>query len=112
MMMPESSLPSSKHRFRLEIIPRCLTDRCQECSGLYHSETLQVEIRCNCFCHRHNKELQGERLIGAHSSVGSPEECQTVATTDNPRKEAVIAIMTSCKDAYLKTGFELLFCNY
>ena len=105
-MMTKSSSTTSKHQFRLEIIPRCLTDRCQDCSGLYHSEVLQVQIRCNCICHRYSKEhqSQGEKLIGANSSVGSPEEPQSVATTNpNGKKEAAIAPMDNCSNTLLKT---------
>jgi hypothetical protein len=52
------SAASSKRPFKQEIIPRCLTAQCQDCSGLYHSEVLQLEIMCYCNCHRHNAEQQ------------------------------------------------------
>jgi hypothetical protein len=75
-------------RFKQEIIPRCLTEQCQECSGLYYSEVLQIEIRCNYNCRQHSAEqYEGEKLDGAHSSVGSPEERQAVAITNPQQRE-------------------------
>jgi hypothetical protein len=87
--MSRQSSASSKRRFKQEIIPRCLTEQCQDCGGLYHSEILQVEIRCNCICHRYSAEQQqqGEKLVGTHSSVSSPEERQAVATTNPQQRE-------------------------
>jgi acetyl-CoA carboxylase beta subunit len=87
--MNRHSSATSKRPFKQEIIPQCLTAQCQECSGLYHSEVLQIEIRCNCKCHRHNAEQQQqvEKLVDAHSSVGRPEERQAVATTNSQQRK-------------------------
>jgi hypothetical protein len=67
---------TSKHSFRQEIVHRCLTERCQDCSGLYHSDALGLEIFCYCTCHRHNlqeREYKDSNGLDKRSHIGNTE---------------------------------------
>ena len=65
-----------KHSFKQEIVHRCLTERCQDCSGSYHSGVLGLEILCYCTCHRHNlqeREYKDSNRLDKRSYIGNTE---------------------------------------
>jgi hypothetical protein len=68
---------TSQHPFKKEIVHRCLTDRCQDCSGLYHSDALGLEILCYCTCHHHNlqkKEYKDNNRLAKRSHIAKTEQ--------------------------------------
>jgi hypothetical protein len=67
---------TSKHSFRQEIVHRCLTERCQDCSGLYYSDALALEIICYCTCHRHylqEREYKDSNRLDKRSHIDKGE---------------------------------------
>jgi hypothetical protein len=41
-----------ERHFSADVITRCLTDSCQDCSGSYSNNIVGHRLICKCHCHR------------------------------------------------------------
>jgi hypothetical protein len=63
-------LPQDKYEFSTMLVSKCLTERCQECTGLYvpSIDRMRAQIICFCICH---KKRDPRQLPRSASSLNS-----------------------------------------
>jgi hypothetical protein len=54
--------------FRTDIVNKCLTEGCEDCTGSYRNDLLQHRIICHCECHS-KKRMALESVEGPLSNA-------------------------------------------
>jgi hypothetical protein len=48
--------------FKTEVISKCLTDNCSDCTGGYVNRILRSRLVCRCVCHERNQPVNQTSL--------------------------------------------------